>query len=123
MPPTTIAPAANGAGHAPGPDPVGELRYKVKIQDLEIGRFTEVSGLQVEYEIMEYGEGGNNDFTHKLRGRRKYTNLVLKRGVTNENALLTWFLRCERSSHGHDVTLTLVGPDAKTLRRWSFNSG
>jgi phage tail-like protein len=122
VPPKTIAAATNGAGHAPGPDPVGELRYKVEIKGLEIGRFTEVTGLQVEYEILEYGEGGNNDFTHKLRGRRKYPNLVLKRGVTNEDALLTWFLRCERSNHGHTVVLSLIGPDAKTIRRWAFDN-
>jgi phage tail-like protein len=121
MPPTAI-PATNGAGHAPGPDPVGELRYKVKIEGLEIGRFTEVSGLQVEYEITEYGEGGNNDFTHKLRGRRKYPNLVLKRGVTNEEALLTWFMRCERASHGHAVTLTLLAPNTDKIRGWSFDN-
>jgi phage tail-like protein len=119
--PSAAAISPNGAGHAPAPDPVGELRYKVEIKDLEIGRFTEVSGLQVEYEITEYGEGGNNDFTHKLRGRRKYPNLTLKRGVTNEDALLTWFMRCETMSHGRTVMLSLIGPNAKPVRSWAFD--
>src|SRR3954471_15769755 len=92
-------PAKRGGDWA-APDPVGELRFRVKIPGVEIGRFTEVSGLQIEYEVVEYAEGGNSQFTYKLRGARKYPNLVLKRGVTNEDALMAWFLRYDHMDRG-----------------------
>jgi phage tail-like protein len=117
-----IAPTTNGGGTATVPDPVGELRYRVAIPGLEIGRFTEVSGLQVEYEVMEYGEGGNNEFTYKIRGRRKYPNLVLKRGVTDEDALMKWFFKYQAVGERPTVTLSLIGPDAKEVRSWAFSA-
>ena len=43
--------------------------------------FAEVSGLDAEREVFEIKEGGENRFTHRLPGRTKYSNLVLKRGI------------------------------------------
>lgn len=107
---------------APLPDPVPELGFRVEIKgiDTPIGYFAECGGLSLEYEIEEYHEGGENRFTHKLRGRLKYPNLVLKRGVTYESALLDWFLRAQKRSERGTVTLTLTGPDGKDVRRWAF---
>lgn len=102
------------------PDPVGELRFKVSIDAVVIGAFTECSGLTVEYEILEYQEGGDDRYTHKLRGRLKYPNLVLKRGVTFEDGLFKWFFdRKDRESRGA-VTVTLIGDDGSEIRSWAF---
>ena len=43
-------------------------RFYVMIDDKAQGVFTEVSGLQVEVDVMEYQEGGNNSFVHRLPG-------------------------------------------------------
>ena len=43
--------------------------------------FSEVSGLDAEVEVEEVREGGENAYTHRLPGRVKYGNLVLKRGI------------------------------------------
>jgi phage tail-like protein len=43
--------------------------------------FSEVSGLDAEIEIEEIKEGGENGYVHRLPGRVKYGNLVLKRGI------------------------------------------
>jgi phage tail-like protein len=104
------------------PDPVGELRFQVLIDDAVIGAFAECSGLSVEYEIFEYAEGGEQRFVHKFRGGLKYPNLVLKRGVTYEDALVKWFFdRSEREQRGN-VTLSLLGDDGEEVRSWSFAS-
>ena len=79
------------AGQPHAPDPTGELRFIVEIRDVEIGAFAECSGLAMEYEVLEYQEGGELGFVHKLRGQLKYPNLTLKRGVTHEPALMEWF--------------------------------
>jgi phage tail-like protein len=101
-------------------EPVGELRFRVEIDDAVIGQFSEVTGLSLEYEVFEYQEGGEDRYVHKLRGRLKYPNLVLKRGVTQEEALLKWFFqRTDRRRRG-TVKLTLLGDDGKPVRLWSF---
>lgn len=54
-------------------------------------RFQEVSGLSFEVETEVLREGGENRFEYKLPKRIKYPNLVLKRGLLTNTALLTWF--------------------------------
>jgi phage tail-like protein len=103
------------------PDPVGELRFQVSIGGVTIGEFAECSGLTVEYDVFEYQEGGESRFVHKLRGGLKYPNLVLKRGVTYEDALLKWFFDQQTDRDKRDnVTLDLLGDDGKQVRTWSF---
>jgi phage tail-like protein len=102
------------------PDPVGELRFLVSIDDVVIGAFSECTGLTVEYELFEYQEGGEDRFTHKFRGRLKYPNLVLKRGVTHEDGLLKWFFGREDREKRGAVTVTLLGDDGAEVRRWAF---
>lgn len=109
-------------GNARQPDPVGELRFKVEagLSGKTIGWFTECTGLVAEWDVYSYDEGGLNEFTHKFRGRAKTTNLVLKRGVTYENALLDWFQKCQDHAERRDITVSLLGPDGKKVRTWSF---
>jgi len=134
-PPPPSIPDVSGASAAPShrssgasasadlPDPVGELRFQVLIDKAVIGAFAECSGLSVEYDVLEYQEGGEQRFVHKLRGGLKYPNLVLKRGVTYEDALVKWFFdRSDREKGRGTVTLKLLGDDGKQVRSWSFAS-
>jgi phage tail-like protein len=102
------------------PDPVGELRFKIDVGGRPIGAFTECSGLSAEWDILEYQEGGENRYVHKLRTRLKYPNLVLKRGVTYEDALLKWFFEREDFKQRKTVKVTLLGDDGKEVRSWAF---
>ena len=103
------------------PDPVAELRFMVVRQpELTIGRFSECTGIAVEVETKEYQEGGSNDFVHKLPTRVKYPNIVLKRGITHEEALLEWFFESRFTPARHDLTITLMGPGTQEVRSWVF---
>ncbi|ACO45538.1 phage tail protein [Deinococcus deserti] len=68
-------------------------RYHVAIDRIEYAAFSEVSGLQIETETMDFIEGGTNDRVLRLPVRSKVGNLTLKRGVTAGNELLNWHLR------------------------------
>lgn len=83
-----------------------------------IGAFTQCSGLELSYEVLEYSEGGNNEVIHRLPGRLRYPNLVLARGLTNQDALFKWFSATATEAQRKEVTLTLGGGDA--VRRWTF---
>ena len=126
MPMMPTAPRTNGRSTTPGsshPDPVGGLRFQVdvgQIGGVTIGAFAECTGMTVEYEVMEWKEGGNNAYIHKLRGRAKFPNLVLKRGITHEKALLAWFFDCQEKTDRHEIVVSLLGPNLKPVRSWAF---
>lgn len=101
------------------PDPVAARFFRVDVGET-IGYFIECTGLEMEYEIFEFQEGGVNDFVHKLRGRMKFPNLVLKRGVTHEESFFKWFLDCREKTARRDLSITLLGPDLQAVRTWSF---
>jgi phage tail-like protein len=73
-------------------DPPFAGKFLLEIGDLQIGAFTEVSGLSVQIDVEELAEGGQNAFTHRLLGRMKWPNLVFKRGMTDTDALFAWLL-------------------------------
>ena len=122
--PAKLNRATNGSGPVAAlpkrPDPVPELRFRVRLPDVDIGRFRECTGLAAEIEVKDYNEGGVNDRVHKLPTRMKYPNLVLKRGVTFEDALLKWLYKTQSEAQRIAVTVSLVGPDGRPVRSWSF---
>ncbi|MDB5908410.1 MAG: putative phage tail tube protein gp19 [Massilia sp.] len=85
-------------------------------------RFQTVSGLSVEYDMEEYKEGGENRFTHKLPVRTKYADLVLKRGMVTDSALVDWLLRGfrERDFQPDDVSVILMNEQGQPLRTWKL---
>ncbi|MEW6572480.1 MAG: phage tail protein [Bacillota bacterium] len=102
-------------------DPFAAFRFQVEVTGLIVGGFTEVSGLQVETETEEYREGGVNDYVHKLPKVTKYPVLVLKRGLTDADALWNWHQevvagRINRKS-GSVIMLDEAGNE---LWRWTF---
>lgn len=84
-------------------------------------RFQTVSGLSVEYDIEEYREGGENRFTHKLPGRTKYSDLVLKRGLLIGSDVTTWVVAAfrERSFRPRTINVILMNEKSEALRTWN----
>lgn len=77
--------------------PVG-FHFKVEFLGLPPSdsdtRFTEVSGLSLEMGTEEVAEGGENRFVQKYPMRTKYPELVLKRGMLVNSAVVEWVRRC-----------------------------
>lgn len=101
-------------------DKLGENHFVLEIPGLAIGAFSELSGLTVERDVLDYPEGGVNDFVHRLPGRLKYPNLVLKRGVTDQDALQSWFFDSQAKAQLRNITIKLVDPTGKPKRTWAF---
>ncbi len=72
-------------------NPYLTFRFLVEIQGLVAAGFSEVSGLSAETDFDSVEEGGVNEYVHKLPGRTKYPNLVLKRGLVDSTALWNWY--------------------------------
>jgi len=70
--------------------PLLNYNYRVEIEGLLVAGFSEVSGLEQEIEIEEYKESGV-DFIHKLPSGIKYSNIILKKGMTDATSLRDWY--------------------------------
>ena len=103
-------------------DPYLACRFRVEIEGLEVGGFSEVTGLQVETEVETYREGGLNEYEHKLPGPTRYpANLTLKRGFMDADTLWTWHQEIAQGKikrrNGSIVLLNDAGEDKW---RWNF---
>jgi phage tail-like protein len=88
-----------------------------------VGIFGSLSGLEVSFDVYEYGEGGNNDFVHRLPGRMHYPNLVLSWGLVQNDLLLKWFSQTHVEAQRQEITLTLTaskGDMTKNIRTFTF---
>jgi phage tail-like protein len=102
-------------------DPYLGARFFVEIDGVDQGGFTECTGLQAEVEVTDYQEGGNNGYVHKLVGRTKFTNVVLKRGVTDSSDLWDWFQSVSRGEiERKDVSVVLYNSVQEEVRRWNL---
>jgi len=82
-------------------DPYPAFNFLVEIPSLGIdggsvqAGFSEVSGLEIEQEMIAYRNGNERRTSPRLiPGLVKYAPLVLKRGVTGSTELWEWMQRC-----------------------------
>ena len=101
------------------PDHVGN-HFALEIEDTTVGYFLSCSGLQAEYETYPYSEGGLNTFVHQLKGRMRYGNLVLSRGVTTSKALLEWFQASKERTQRGSVTIKMLDARLEVVQTWAF---
>lgn len=71
-------------------DPYGNFNFRVEIDGLQVGAFQEVTGLTATTDVMEYREGGDITTPRKLPAMTKFDNIVLKRGLTDDETLYRW---------------------------------
>ena len=103
--------------------------FLFEVDGVEIGRFMEVSGLEVTVGVEELEEGGENNYVHKLPGRMTWPNITLKRGITQNDTLLSWlnkssgeqFAASGNKLERSTAAITLLGPSAQRLRAWEFD--
>lgn len=85
--------------------------------------FQEVGGLTVEVTAEELQEGGVNDYSHRLPGKTKYGNLVLKRGsMGTDSKLIKWVLDAvkNRTFDPMHVYVSLLNEKHDPVISWQF---
>ena len=96
------------------------LRYEVQVDGIDLGAFTGLDGLSVEYEVTEYAEGGNNAYVHRLPGRVKYGNIKLTRPVDSSSGrLAAWFTGLEQSVTRRTASITVYDGNRQTVASWN----
>jgi len=105
---------------------VGYLKnyiFTVEIDGIETARFQKCEGLEAETYVYEIEEGGLNTSTHKFYGRTRYPNIILEKGVTDNNALFEWykgFLSEDQKFERKNGSIILKDNENNELKRWNF---
>jgi len=103
-------------------DPYLAFNFRVEIDGLQVGGFTEVSGLQIEVESKDYREGGVNEYVHRLAGPMRYpANLVLKHGLMDSETLWSWIQDIKQGKiQRKDGAVALLDSAGNEKWRWNF---
>ena len=83
--------------------------------------FSEVTGLNIEAQIIEYRDGANPEFsTVKMPGLKKYGNITLKRGVfASDNEYYDWFKTVHNDTDmRRDVIISLLNENHDPVMTW-----
>lgn len=104
-------------------------RFILEVDGVSIGTFTEVSGLNVEISTERIEEGGQNHFVHQRPGRITWPNIVLKRGVVDDDNLFRWFAKTSGDGYAGEGSklamlsgaITLITDAGDRLRSWSID--
>src|ERR1041385_8281287 len=101
---------------------IGALRWYLEIDGITEGIFKECSGIASENDIIEHrvtGKGGNI-VVHKIPGALKWSNIVLRRGITDDRKLHDWRQKIEQGqieSNRKNGSITCYSPDQKVVAK------
>ncbi len=88
------------------------------------GSFAEVSGLGVEITPIEYRTGSETPTVRKLPGLKKFSNIVLRRGITGDLDFWNWMAA---AMNGNIVrasgSVILLDESREEVMRFNFRNG
>ena len=103
-------------------DPLRNYRFRIEIDGISAGGFSEAFIEPTTTEVIEYREGSDPAYVRKLPGLTKFGNITLKRGVSASLELFNWHLqvvRGELSDARRNITIVVLdetGQDAARFR-------
>ena len=116
---------------APGPartsqsrDPYRAYNFKLEIQGVSQGHFTECTGLGIRISDIKYREGGTSQVVLRLPGPVDYGDVTLRYGLTSSTELWTWFKTALTGKvERRNVSIVLLGSDGQTeVARWNLGN-
>ena len=103
------------------PDPYVNYNFLVEIDGITRAAFQECSGFDSTVDVIEHREGGENTTLRKFPGMTKYSNLVLKWGLTDDRELYDWHRRIvEGEIERKNGSIVLLDRRGQEVKRWNF---
>lgn len=106
--------------------PMPKFQFKVDLgTELKGVPFQEVSGIDVENQIIEYRKSNSKLFsTLKMLGIAKYGNVTLKRGVfVNDNTFWNWYSEIKMNTiTRRTVLIKLLDEAGKVTMQWQLDN-
>ncbi len=101
-------------------DPYAGFNFVVEIAGIGAAGFSGVEGLNAWLEVIEYRSGETVGGVRKLPGLRRYANIVLKRGLTQDRQLWDWFRQgVEGSVQRKSCSIVLRDATGQGVLRWN----
>ena len=99
--------------------PQGKFRYKVEIDGLDAGGFSEVTGFDASIDVMEYREGDMVQTPMKIPGLKKYGNITLRQGLADSMVLYEWIAEGVNGAvNRKTITITLLDEEEAPAASW-----
>jgi phage tail-like protein len=119
MPDVVATPAAQPGNLV---DPLRAYNFKLLVNNVTEGHFTEVTGLGVQVERISYREAGNNAVVRAIPGRVTYASVTLRYGLTASNDLWDWLMSAvEGRVSRRNVSVVMLDPaGAVEVLRWNL---
>jgi phage tail-like protein len=100
--------------------PLPKFHFQVEWGGTQIG-FTEVSGLDVETEVIEYRHGASPEYSKiKMPGLHKFSNITMKRGTfKSDNEYYNWYNTVKLNTiERRDITIKLLDENHEPVVTW-----
>ncbi len=104
--------------------PLPKFHFQVEWRGARIG-FSEVTGLDVETEVIEYRDGASPEYgSQKMPGRQKFANITLKRGVmATDNEFYDWWNTVSLNTiERRDITISLLNEAHEPVMVWKVKN-
>lgn len=104
--------------------PLPKFYFLVTIDKLN-ANFQEVSGLEIEAQVIEYRHGNSPEFsTIKMPGIKKFGDVTLKKGVfKGDNKFWDWFNSIKMNTiERKAVTISLLDEAGKPTMTWTLKN-
>jgi phage tail-like protein len=104
--------------------PLPKFHFQVEWAGARIG-FTEITGLTMETEVIEYREGNSPEYNKiKMPGLRKFGNITMKRGTfAGDNDYYKWFNTVKLNTiERRDITVSLLNENHEPVVVWKIKS-
>lgn len=99
----------------------GRFRFKVEIDGMEAGGFSEVTGFDASIDVMEYREGDMVQTPMKMPGLKKYGNITLRKGLADTTVLYDWITAgIEGEVERKTLTITLLDQTESPVASWQI---
>lgn len=105
-------------------DPFRAYNFLVEIDGITRAGFRECSGLDTTQDPIDYREGGEPIHVRKLPGLVKFSNISLKRGITDDAELWEWRKKAmEGKVERKNGSIILLDDTGAEKLRWNFVAG
>jgi phage tail-like protein len=108
--------------------PLTGYHFLLEIDGISQAFFRECSGLSSEQQVIEYKEANKEGKTiiKKVPGTLKWSDITLKRGITDVMELWQWRKKIEDGKHieaRKNGSIVLFNQDNTEIARWNFVNG
>ena len=101
--------------------PHTRFRYKVEIDGIDAGGFSEATGFDASIDVVEYREGDMETTPSKIPGLKRYGNITLRQGLVDSTAIYDWMMTGVNGAVDRKtVTVTLQDEEGSPAASWQI---